>query len=83
MAKKFKRSDRSRPYLNVLEFMVQEKTFLTIIIGGIILAGIFTGNTHDAMVLCFIFAAYDTGAIDSIQYLVTFFEINRNNKLLI
>jgi len=80
MAKKFKRSDRSRPYLNILEFMVQEKTFLTIIIGGIILAGIFTGNTQAAMWLGFIFAAYATVANDSIQSLGTFIESNRNKK---
>ncbi len=80
MAKKFKRSDRSRPYLNVLEFMVQEKTFLTIIIGGIILAGIFTGNTQAAMWLGFIFAAYATVANDSIQSLGTFIESNRNKQ---
>ena len=80
MAKKFTRSDRSRPYLNVLEFMVQEKTFLTIIIGGIILAGIFTGNTQAAMWLGFIFAAYATVANDSIQSLGTFIESNRNKQ---
>lgn len=78
MAKKFIRSDRSRPYLNILEFMVQEKTFLTIIIGGIILAGIFTGNTRAAMWLGFIFAAYATVANDSIQSLGTFIESNKN-----
>ncbi len=80
MAKKFTRSDRSRPYLNILEFMVQEKTFLTIIIGGIILAGIFTGNTKAAMWLGFIFAAYATVANDSIQSLGTFIESNRNKQ---
>jgi hypothetical protein len=80
MAKKFTRSDRSRPYLNILEFMVQEKTFLTIIIGGIILAGIFTGNTQAAMWLGFIFAAYATVANDSIQSLGTFIESNRNKQ---
>ncbi|MBK5192029.1 MAG: hypothetical protein JJE07_02255 [Flavobacteriaceae bacterium] len=80
MAKKFTRSDRSRPYLNILEFMVQEKTFLTIIIGGIILAGIFTGNTRAAMWLGFIFAAYATVANDSIQSLGTFIESNRNKQ---
>jgi len=80
MAKKFKRSDRSRPYLNILEFMVQEKTFLTIIIGGIILAGIFTGNTRAAMWLGFVFAAYATVANDSIQSLGTFIESNKNKQ---
>lgn len=66
--------------MNILEFMVQEKTFLTIIIGGIILAGIFTGNTQAAMWLGFIFAAYATVANDSIQSLGTFIESNRNKQ---
>ena len=74
---KFKRSDRSRPYLNILDFMVQEKTFLAIIIGGIILAGIFTNNTQVAMWIGFFFAAYATVANDSIQSLGTFIESNK------
>lgn len=74
---KFKRSDRSRPYLNMLDFMVQEKTFLAIIIGGIILAGIFTNNTQAAMWIGFFFAAYATVANDSIQSLGTFIESNK------
>ncbi len=75
---KFKRSDRSRPYLNILDFMVQEKTFLAIIIGGIILAGIFTNNTQAAMWIGFFFAAYATVANDSIQSLGTFIESNKS-----
>lgn len=74
---KFKRSDRSRPYLNILDFMVKEKTFLAIIIGGIILAGIFTNNTQAAMWIGFFFAAYATVANDSIQSLGTFIESNK------
>ncbi|CAN5365464.1 hypothetical protein BH23BAC2_BH23BAC2_18770 [soil metagenome] len=74
---KFKRTDRSRPYLNILDFMVQEKTFLAIIIGGIILAGIFTNNTQAAMWIGFFFAAYATVANDSIQSLGTFIESNK------
>lgn len=74
---KYKRSDRSRPYLNILDFMVQEKTFLAIIIGGIILAGIFTNNTQAAMWIGFFFAAYATVANDSIQSLGTFIESNK------
>ncbi len=74
---KFKRSDRSRPYLNILDFMVQEKTFLAIIIAGIILAGIFTNNTQAAMWIGFFFAAYATVANDSIQSLGTFIESNK------
>ena len=74
---KFKRSDRSRPYLNILDFMVQEKTFLAIIIAGIILAGIFTNNIQAAMWIGFFFAAYATVANDSIQSLGTFIESNK------
>lgn len=77
---KFKRSDRSRPYLNILDFMVQEKTFLAIVIVGIILAGIFTGNTRAAMWLGFFFAAYATVANDSIQSLGTFIESNKKER---
>ncbi|MCM4159709.1 hypothetical protein DHB64_07360 [Antarcticibacterium sp. W02-3] len=77
---KFKRSDRSRPYLNILDFMVQEKTFLGIVIVGIIMAGIFTGNTQAAMWIGFFFAAYATVANDSIQSLGTFIESNKNRS---
>jgi len=77
---KFKRSDRSKPYLNILDFMVQEKTFLAIVIVGIVLAGIFTGNSQVAMWLGFFFAAYATVANDSIQSLGTFIESNKNQR---
>ena len=77
---KYKRSDRSRPYLNILDFMVQEKTFLAIVIIGLVLAGIFTGNTQAAMWLGFFFAAYATVANDSIQSLGTFIESNKNRR---
>lgn len=80
MAKKFVRSDRSRPYLNILDFMIQEKTFLALVIIGIILAGIFTGNTQAGMWLGFFFAAYATVANDSIQSLGTFIESNRKKR---
>lgn len=77
---KFKRSDRSRPYLNILDFMVQEKTFLAIVIVGIIMAGIFTGNAKAAMWIGFFFAAYATVANDSIQSLGTFIESNKTKR---
>ncbi|MDT0651289.1 hypothetical protein [Autumnicola edwardsiae] len=80
MAKKFRRINRDRPYLNILDFLVQEKTFLAIIIVGIIMAGIFTGNSRAAMWLGFFFAAYATVANDSIQSLGTFIESNRGKK---
>ena len=77
---KFKRSDRSRPYLNILDFMVQEKTFLAIVLIGIVLAAVFTGNSQVAMWLGFLFAAYATVANDSIQSLGTFIESNRHRS---
>lgn len=80
MAKKFRRINRDRPYLNILDFLVQEKTFLAIIIVGIIMAGIFTGNTRAAMWLGFFFAAYATVANDSIQSLGTFIESNKGKQ---
>lgn len=80
MAKKFSRMDRNRPYLNILDFLVQEKTFLAIVIIGIILAGILTGYPRGAMWLGFMFAAYATVANDSIQSLGTFIESNKSRK---
>lgn len=80
MAKKFRRTDRNRPYLNILDVLVQEKTFLSIVIAGIVLAGILTGYGKGAMWLGFFFAAYATVANDSIQSLGTFIESNKAKK---
>lgn len=79
-ANKFKRSDRSRPYLNILDVLVQEKTFLAIVIVGIILAGIASGYGRAGMWLGFFFAAYATVANDSIQSLGTFIESNKTSR---
>lgn len=78
--KKFRRTTRSRPYLNVLDFMVQEKTFLAIVIIGLGLAAVLSGQGQAGMWLGFFFAAYATVANDSIQSLGTFIESNRNKK---
>lgn len=80
MAKKFRRIYRDRPYLNILDVLVKEKTFLAIVIVGIILAGIMTGYPRGAMWLGFFFAAYATVANDSIQSLGTFIESNKAKK---
>ncbi|MAM20202.1 MAG: hypothetical protein ABGW91_14290 [Christiangramia sp.] len=80
MAKKFRRINRDRPYLNLLDVLVKEKTFLSIVIVGIILAGIMTGYPRGAMWLGFFFAAYATVANDSIQSLGTFIESNKAKK---
>lgn len=77
---RFKRTDRQRPYLNVLEFLVNEKVFITIVLVGIILAQILVGYGQAAMWLGFGFAAYATVANDSIQSLGTFIESNRKRK---
>ena len=80
MAKKFKRINRDRPYLNILDFLVKERTFLGIIMVGIIVAGISTGYGRAAMWVGFFFAAYATVANDSIQSLGTFIESNKAKK---
>lgn len=77
---KFTRVKRDRPYLNILDFMVQEKTFLLIVIIGLALAGILSGQGQAGMWLGFFFAAYATVANDSIQSLGTFIESNKNRK---
>ena len=79
-AKKFKRVDRSKPYLNILDVLVKEKTFLAIVIIGIIMAGIASGYAQAGMWLGFFFAAYATVANDSIQSLGTFIESNKAKR---
>ncbi|GGE43583.1 hypothetical protein [Psychroflexus planctonicus] len=74
---KFQRFDRDRPYLNVLDFLAEEKTFLTIVLVGLILAAAVTFSANAAMWLGFFFAAYAAVANDSIQSLGTFIESNR------
>ncbi len=80
MKKKFKRIDRNRPYLNVLDFLLQEKTFLAIVLTGFVLAAILVGYGQAAMWLGFIFAAYAVVANDSIQSLGTFIESNKDRR---
>ena len=76
----FRRLKRDRPYLNILDFMVKERTFLAIIIVGLTLAGVLTGYGNAGMWLGFFFAAYATVANDSIQSLGTFIESNKAKK---
>ncbi|MGB7785654.1 MAG: hypothetical protein WBL27_06090 [Salinimicrobium sp.] len=78
--KKFRRTQRNRPYLNVLDFMVKEKTFLAIVTIGIVLAAMLAGYGQAGMWLGFFFAAYATVANDSIQSLGTFIESNKTKK---
>jgi hypothetical protein len=74
---KFQRFDRDRPYLNVLDFLAEEKTFLSIVLVGLVMAAAVTFNANAAMWLGFLFAAYAAVANDSIQSLGTFIESNR------
>lgn len=80
MAQKFKRYDRDRPYLNILDFVSEEKTFLIIVVVGLILAATATTNANLAMWIGFFFAAYAAVANDSIQSLGTFIESNKARR---
>ena len=81
---KWKRTDRNRPYLNVLDYLLEEKWFIVLILGGVALAYAFTSYGvaagKAAMWLGFAFAAYSTVANDSIQSLGTFIESNKHRK---
>lgn len=77
---KFNRLDRNRPYLNILEFLVEEKVFFLIVIIGMVASGIAVNFGQAAMWLGFLFAAYAAVANDSIQSLGTFIESNRDRK---
>ncbi|MBZ9626706.1 hypothetical protein LB450_01195 [Psychroflexus sp. CAK1W] len=80
MAEKFNRNDRDRPYLNILSFVSEEKTFLIIVVVGLILAATATTSANLGMWIGFFFAAYAAVANDSIQSLGTFIESNKANK---
>lgn len=80
MPKKYNRYDRDKPYLNVLDYLAEEKTFLSIVLFGLILAAAVTFNANAAMWLGFFFAAYAAVANDSIQSLGTFIESNKAKK---
>lgn len=77
---KLKRPNRERPYLNVLDFMAQERAFLVIVLAGLLISGVMVGYGRAAMWVGFFFAAYATVANDSIQSLGTFIESNRDKK---
>lgn len=71
---------RKALYLNVLEKATQEKTFLTIILAGILLSAVVVGYGRMAMWVGFFFASYATVSNDSIQSLGTFIESNKAKK---
>ena len=66
--------------LDILNYLVSEKIFFTIVAIGILLAAFMTGMGQVAMWLGFAFAAYSTVANDSIQSLGTFIESNNHRK---
>jgi hypothetical protein len=72
--------NRNRPYLNVLDYLVQEKIFLLIVILGIILSIVSVNFGQSAMWVGFFFAAYAAVSNDSIQSLGTFIESNKQRK---
>ncbi len=78
--KTLKRADRNNPYLNILDFFAKERTFLIIVLAGLLLAEIMVGFGQAAMWLGFAFAAYAAVANDSIQSLGTFIESNRKRR---
>lgn len=71
---------RKRPYLNILEYLVQERTFLTILAAGVILALVSVNFGQSAMWVGFFFASYAAVANDSIQSLGTFIESNKHRQ---
>ncbi len=77
MTAKWKRTERDRPYLNILDYLVKEWVFVTIILVGVVLAQVLVGYGQAAMWLGFLFAAYSAVANDSIQSLGTFIESNK------
>ena len=72
--------NRNRPYLNVLDYLIQEKVFLLIVILGIILSIVSVNFGQSAMWVGFFFAAYAAVSNDSIQSLGTFIESNKQRK---
>ncbi len=69
-----------KPYLNLLEYFAKEKTFLSLILIGLVVAGLSVQFGSAAMWVGFMFAAYAAVANDSIQSLGTFIESNKNKK---
>jgi hypothetical protein len=76
-----RRKDRNViPYLNLLERVSKERTFLIIIGLAFIVSAFATSNGIFAMWLGFTFAAYAAVANDSIQSLGTFIESNKKKS---
>ncbi len=67
-------------YLDVLDALTQERTFLTIVLVAFLLAAALYQNPQAAMWIGFVLAAYSAVANDSIQSLGTFIESNKHRK---
>lgn len=67
-------------YLDVLDYITNEKKFLVFILLGLIAAAVSVNFGQAAMWVGFIFAAYSAVANDSIQSLGTFIESNKHRK---
>lgn len=71
---------KSGVYLNLLERVSKEKTFIILILVALVLSAISVSFAKMAMWLGFVFAAYSAVANDSIQSLGTFIESNKDKK---
>lgn len=86
MAKTQKKSQRRADvrrrafYLDVLDALTQERTFLTIVLVAFLLAAALYQDPEAAMWIGFMLAAYSAVANDSIQSLGTFIESNKHRK---
>ncbi len=67
-------------YLDVLDYITNEKKFLIFILIGFIAAAVSVNFGQAAMWVGFVFAAYSAVANDSIQSLGTFIESNKDKK---
>ncbi len=67
-------------YLDVLDALTQERTFLAIVLVAFLVAAAFYQYRSAAMWIGFVLAAYSAVANDSIQSLGTFIESNKQRK---
>ncbi|MDT8346190.1 MAG: hypothetical protein RQ756_00190 [Flavobacteriaceae bacterium] len=77
---KTKLPNRNRPYLNVLDYFLEERIFYGFVVLGLIMSAFAVSLGQMAMWLGFAFAAYAAVSNDSIQSLGTFIESNKARK---
>ena len=80
MSPKKKKIKKKEVQLNLVERLVQERTFLIIILVSFLAAAAGYSDPQTAMWIGFFFAAYAAVANDSIQSLGTFIESNKDKK---